>query len=298
MKWRSPLVALMFAAVSTLHALAPQQDTSATGAGPSSAKTNQSQKAAVDSNMLNGALLVAEFDGGLNAKKLKPGDKVKATLTQDLLMHGKIVAPVDSKLVGHVTEASPKTKEHPQSRLGVVFDKLLLKHHREVQFQATVQILAPPSNRPSRVDQPSQMLPPMMGAGSGGGFSGPIGSRGGSGGGGGVRSAPTVSSVGNTIGGMDTINRPVTVSGTPGSVGAGNQSVPASLPQTRSETTQPVSAGRGVQPGVYGIKDLFFGVDSETPGHVIISSASTVKLEDGTQVVLRITGPASVVTDR
>src|SRR5512146_1565429 len=144
MKWRSPLVALMFAAVSTLHALAPQQDTPATGAGPSSAKTNQAQKAAVDSNMLQGALLVAEFDGGLNAKKLKPGDKVKATLTQDLLMHGKIVAPVDSKLVGHVTEASPKTKEHPQSRLGVVFDKLLLKHHREVQFQATVQILAPP----------------------------------------------------------------------------------------------------------------------------------------------------------
>jgi hypothetical protein len=140
----------------------------------------------------------------------------------------------------------------------------------------------------------------MMGAG-GGGFSGPIGGRGGSGGGssgGGVRSAPTVSGVGNTIGSMDTINRPVTVGGTPGSVGTGDKSVPASLPQTRSETTQPVSAGRGVPPGVYGIKDLFFAVDSETPGHVIISSASTVKLEDGTQVVLRVTGPASVVTGR
>lgn len=297
MKWRSPLVALMFAAVSALHALAPQQNVPPTSASASSAKTDAAQMAAVDSNMLKGALLVAEFDGGLNAKKLKPGDKVKATLTQDLLMHGKILAPVDSKLVGHVTEASPKTKEHPESRLGVVFDKLLLKHHREVRFQATVQILAPPSNRPSRVDQPSQMLPPpMLGAG-GGGFSGPIGGRGVSGGGGGVRSAPTVNSVGNTIGSMDTINRPITVSGTPGSVGS-DRSVPASLPRTRSETTQPVSAGRGVQPGVYGIKDLFFGVDSETPGHVIISSASTVKLEDGTQVVLKVTGPASVVTDR
>jgi hypothetical protein len=297
MKCRSPLVAFMFAAVSTLHALAPQQATPATGAaGSSSAKTNQAQTAAVDSNMLKGALLVAEFDGGLNAKKLKPGDKVKATLTQDLLMHGKILAPVDSKLVGHVTEASPKTKEHPQSRLGVVFDKLLLKHHREVRFQATVQILAPPSNRPSRVDQPSQMLPPPMTGAGGGGF-GPIGSRGGPGGGGGGRQAPVASGVGSTIGSMDSINKPVTVSGTPGSVGS-DKSVPASLPQTRSETTPPVSAGRGIPPGVYGIKDLFFGVDSETPGHVIISSASTVKLEGGTQVVLRVTGPASVVTDR
>lgn len=296
MKSCSPLVAVMFAAVSTLHALAPQQEASGTSTAASSkAKTDQAQTAAVDQNMLKGALLVAEFDGGLNAKKLKPGDKVKARLTQDLLMRGKIVAPVDSKLVGHVTEANPKTKEHPQSRLGVVFDKLLLKHHQEIDFQATLQILAPPAMRTSRVDEPSQMLPPpMMGAG-GGGFAHPIGGRGGSGGG--ARSAPRNSSVGSMIGSMDTDSRPVTVNGTPGSIG-GDKSVPASLPQTRSETTQPVSAGRGVPPGVYGIKDLFFSVDSETPGHVIISSTSTVNLEDGTQVVLRVTGPASIVTDR
>ena len=294
MKCRSPLVAVIFTAVSTLHALAPQQNTAGTSAAvPSDAKTNQAQTAVVDQNMLKGALLVAEFDGGLNSKKLKPGDKVKATLTQDLVMQGKVVAPVDSKLFGHVTESIPKTKEASQARLGVVFDKLLLKHHREIEFQATVQILAPPALRPSLVDQPSQMLPPVIGARPGGGASGPMG-RGGSSGRG-VSSTQTASNTGSMVSSMSTVGAPVVVKGTPGSVG-GDMSAPASLPQTRSESNKPVSAGQGVPPGVYGIKDLTLGEDSQTPGHVILSSQSAVKLEDGTQVVLRVTGPAPAAT--
>ncbi len=36
---------------------------------------------------------MAEFSHGVNAKKLKAGDKVKAVLTQALVLKGKIVAP-------------------------------------------------------------------------------------------------------------------------------------------------------------------------------------------------------------
>ena len=176
MKCRYPLVAVLFVAACAGYALAPQQDAGhrdATTSNPSStAESDQARTAPAQNTLasLKGASLVAQFDGGLNAKKLKAGDKVKAVLTQALVIHGKVVAPVDSKLIGHVIEATPKTEETPLSRLGVVFDKLLLKHHRQVEFVATVQVLARPAMRPSRVDRPSQMLPPSMsGMGRGGG---------------------------------------------------------------------------------------------------------------------------------
>src|SRR6516162_7887121 len=48
--------------------------------------------------------ILAEFSQPLNAKKLKPGDPIKAEVSQDVLVHGKIVIPAESTLVGHVTE--------------------------------------------------------------------------------------------------------------------------------------------------------------------------------------------------
>lgn len=290
MKNRSTLLAaLLFSAISTLYAFASGQTANDHGAAAniaSSGTTDQAKAATADQNTLGrGTVLVAEFEGGLNAKKLKPGDKVQARLTQDLLGHGKILAPVDSKLIGHVTEARPQTEEERQSRLGVVFDKLLLKHNHELKFLATVQILAPPAPRPSRVDQPDQMLPPAM---VGGGRSSSPGAGGRGGTGGGTRSAGAAA---GSIAGDLTISAPMVVSGTPGNT-AGDKSVPAKLPQPLSANNKPVSAGQNVRPGVYGIKDLALGpADSQTPGPVILSNQSTVKLEDGTQVVLQVTGP-------
>lgn len=302
MKSRSPLLAaLLFSAVSTLYAFAPAQTVNDHGAAANiaspSTTTDQAKAATVNQYTLSrGTVLVAEFEGGLNAKKLKPGDRVKAVLTQDLVAHGKVVAPVDSKLLGHVTEARPQTKEDPQSRLGIVFDKLLLKHHQELNFLATVQILQPPALRPSRVDQPSQMLPPsMMGGGGGGGSAGPIG-RGGSGGG--ARSPAAANTTGGSLASVSTISAPVVVGGTPGS-SMGDKSVPAKSPQTLSENNAPASGGQNVRPGVYGIKDLVLGpADSQTPGPVILSNHSTIKLEDGTQVVLQVTGPGSAMASK
>ena len=79
----------------------------------------------------------------------------------------------------------------------------------------------------------------------------------------------------------------------------GDMNVPANLPQTQSATNAPATAGKGKRPGVYGIKHLFLGPkDSETPGLVILSKDSTIKLEDGTQVVLMTMSPATVVASK
>src|SRR5712672_3088482 len=83
----------------------------------------------------NGSILYAELTKTVDAKKAKVGDPVTAVLVADVLSHGKIVARHDSKLVGHVTEVQLHTKEMPESRLGIVFDTVILKSG-EVPFQS------------------------------------------------------------------------------------------------------------------------------------------------------------------
>ncbi|MGH9567779.1 MAG: hypothetical protein ACRD4F_07625, partial [Candidatus Angelobacter sp.] len=199
---------------------------------------------------------------------------------------GKVLASVGSKLIGHVTEVNPGTKEDRQSKLGIVFDRLKLKHDKELAFLATVQVLAPPSNRPRRVDQPDQMLPPSMMGGGQSMSSGRIGGRGN----GGSRVSTSVSDSSQTLGANATINPAVTVAGTPGTTIGGNGDA-TNLPKAASTNNRRISAGLGAH-GVYGLKDIALGpADNQTPGPVILSPKSAVKLESGTQVVLLVTGP-------
>ena len=129
-------------------------------AATTGATTPAAQAKAKDSYML------VELSKGLNGKKLKVGDKVKAEVSQDVVSHGKVIIPVETKLVGHVTEVSVRDSAHPESRLGIMFDRILLKHFHDIDFEAVVQAISQPVIRRSLVDQPSQMLPPSM-AGAG-----------------------------------------------------------------------------------------------------------------------------------
>ena len=90
-----------------------------------------------------GSILYAELSKTVDAKKAKTGDPVNAVLLADVLAHGKVVARRDSKLVGHVTEAQPHSKDVPESRLGIVFDKLILKGGQEIPFVSVLLALSP-----------------------------------------------------------------------------------------------------------------------------------------------------------
>src|SRR5262245_39834784 len=46
-----------------------------------------------------GSYLLVELSKGLKVKKLKPGDKVKAEVTQDVVSHGKVIIPVETELI-------------------------------------------------------------------------------------------------------------------------------------------------------------------------------------------------------
>jgi hypothetical protein len=91
----------------------------------------------------DGSILYAELSKTVDAKKAKAGDPVSAVLLADVLSHGKIVARRDSKLVGHVTEAQAHSKDTPESRLGIVFDKVILKGGQEIPFVSVLMALSP-----------------------------------------------------------------------------------------------------------------------------------------------------------
>jgi hypothetical protein len=116
----------------------------------------------------NGSILYAELSKGLDAKKAKAGDPITAVLTADVLSHGEIIIPRNSKLIGHVSEAKPSSKEDPESRLGIVFEKAILKGGHEVSFSSVLITLRPPKAGPSMgEDIPSvetQRNTPIIGA--------------------------------------------------------------------------------------------------------------------------------------
>jgi hypothetical protein len=94
--------------------------------------------------ILPGILIPTELSKSLDAKKAKAGDPVEVKITMDLISHGKVVIPRNSKIVGHVTSAKPHTKDAPDSELGIAFDRLLIKGGKELPLQAEIQAMAPP----------------------------------------------------------------------------------------------------------------------------------------------------------
>jgi hypothetical protein len=92
-----------------------------------------------------------ELTKSVDAKKAKPGDPVEAKLTQDVKSEGKVVLHRGARLEGHVSEVTSRSKENPESRLGIVFDKATGKHGEEFGFAAVVMALAPSAEKPTSI---------------------------------------------------------------------------------------------------------------------------------------------------
>jgi hypothetical protein len=222
--------------------------------------------------------MLVELSKTLKAKKLKVGDKVKAEVSQDIVAHGKVIIPVETKLVGHVTEVSARDSEHPESRLGIVFDRILLKHFHDIDFEAVVQAVSQPVVRRSRVDEPSQMLPPsMVGGVSRDGPVTPTG-RGAS-----ASMSNRPMGGGGAAASVATFQAPITVKQSPST----HVDSSGALLETASNG-KPMSIG--MPQGVFGLKGLSLSTapSADTPGPVIVSNTEDVKLDSGTQILLQV----------
>lgn len=230
--------------------------------------------------LAGGTTLNAELAHSLDAKSAKPGDQVTAKVTEDVKSDGKVVVHKGSKLVGHVTEAQARGKGNADSRLGIVFDKAVLKSGEELSFNGAVQALAPPVNAAVSAagDESSSLSAPGPSGGGGGRRSG---------GGGGL-----LGGVSSTVGGA--------TSATTGAVGGATGTVASSTAGAVNGTAGLAGGltaqGRltNMSQGALGMQGLVLNsaTAGSAQGSVVSSTTRNVKLDSGTQMLLKVSGSA------
>jgi hypothetical protein len=211
--------------------------------------------------------LNTELVHSLDARSAKAGDQVTARLTEDFRANGKVVVQKGSRLVGHVTECRARTKENADSRLGIIFDRAVLKSGEEVSFKGAVQAMAPPMN--AALSAAGDESSTINASGRSGG--GPRRS----GGGGGLLGGVT-----STVGGV---------------VGGAGDTVGGAVNGTAALAGQLTAEGRltSVSQGVIGLEGLTLlnsAASGDAQGSVVASTTQNVKLESGTQMLLKVTG--------
>lgn len=115
--------------------------------------------------LANNTILYLELAKTVDAKKAKPGDPVSAKLLADVVSQGKIVLHHDMKVMGHITEAQPLSKENHESRLGFVIDKFMLKNGRELAFNSDLLAIGA-APRVEMSAAPAGPTPPGMNPGT------------------------------------------------------------------------------------------------------------------------------------
>jgi len=252
------LAVALLTGVSLAQSSAASQ-TNATASQNASASTAQ----ATDSGQIAaGTTIRAEVAKSVDAKKAKQGDEVVAKTTEDVKSNGQVVIPKGSKIVGHVTEAKAREKGESESALGIAFDKALVKGGREIPLNATIQALAASQSNVAANE-------PVMEPGAPGNSSGNM--------------APGRAGNGGMIGGA--AQTAGTAAGTATNA-AGNVGTAAGSTATAGSNARLSASSQGVA-GLPGLS-LSAAAANNTQASVISSQNKNVKLDSGTQMLLRV----------
>jgi hypothetical protein len=100
------------------------------------------------SDLAAGTTICATLTKPIDSRKAKPGDAIAARVTLPVLSHGKVLIPNDAKIIGHVTLAQPRSRDGAESQLAIVFDHALLKDGSELPLALTIQAVGRPSPPP------------------------------------------------------------------------------------------------------------------------------------------------------
>lgn len=256
---RRVLYSLM--AIAGISALCLAQDPAApqTGAAAPQGTTQAAgNQAGAPNQIAAGTVIPAELSKSVDAKKSKSGDKVEAKTTMDLLSHGQIVIPRNTKIVGRVTDAKAHSKESPDSKVEVAFDRMIMKDGRELPFQTVIQAIGKPEQLASGggnepMSENPGAMPAPGGPATGGG------------------------------GGMGAPGRPTSSQPTSPTYGAGDTS--------RSDQSTPKSPAGPLSPGSQGVVGMpGLSLSTSAQGSTISSEKENVHLDGGTQLILRATG--------
>jgi len=142
---------IMIAAASIFGFVATAQAQTSSGAsgqpgGRASVETGNKpeQNEPMNASLAGGWPISAELRSSLDSKKAKQGDAIEARMTEAIKANGKTILPEGTKLVGHVTQVSSKSKGDADSSIGLAFDKAILKNGEEVPLNVSIQALAIP----------------------------------------------------------------------------------------------------------------------------------------------------------
>jgi hypothetical protein len=229
----------------------PSTGQTPTPAAPQSTQPPQSV-ATQTPGIAPGSVIPVELTKTVDAKKAKTGDEVVAKVTQDMkTATGAVLVSKDTEMVGHVTEAQPRTKDRKGSEIGITFDHALTKTG-ETNLPMSIQAIVAPAN----------MSAPNNASGNGGGDqTGPAT-------GGATAASP--------MGGRSTSPQP------PQQLPAGGTDA-----QPSGNTRPPINA---TTQGVIGMPNLKLEANdgNATQGSVVSSEKENVKLESGTLLLLRV----------
>jgi hypothetical protein len=245
----------------------------------SAAASGMAQAGQSSASLASGSAFNATLSAPLDSKKCKPGDPVTARSNEPAKSGGQTVFPKGTKLVGHVSQASARSKGDSESAIGIVFDKAILKNGEEVPVNVAIQAIASAQSSVAGSDLDA------AGAGSLGGGSAP---RSSSGGGRGALGGVT-STAGGAAGAVT--NTAVNT----GSVAGG------AVNSTANATGSVTGAARGTvgglntagqltsnSQGVFGLNglNLSSAASNSTQGSVISSAGKNVHLDSGTRLLL------------
>jgi hypothetical protein len=174
----------------------------------------------------------------------------------DLLSHGQILVPRDAKVMGHVTAATSRSKDSPDSTLGIAFDRVVMKDGRELPIHATVQAVGRPLNEVPAPGKDGLGKNPMA--------------------------TPSDTPIWDQEA-RGTSPRPI---GSPNPVHSpGDPARTAPDPAPHAQSEEPASALDPRSQGVVGLKGLSLGPSDQ--GSIVTSSGHNVHLDSGTQLILR-----------
>lgn len=246
------------------------------------ANANEKNQAAQGS-LAAGTAINAELDKSLDSKKAKVGDAVTARTTEAIKEDGKVVLPKGTKLIGHVTRASARSKGDTDSTLAMQFDRAEMKGGQEISVQLNVQAMAA---APGVAAIGGDDLQGMGNAGAGasaGGRGGMASTVGGAASG----AASTVPRTTQSAAG--TVNSTVD-STTSAAAGASGAAGAAAQGTSQGAVGGVNSSGHlaGNSRGVFGLNGLSLNADTSNAaqGSVIASAGKSVQLDSGTRLLL------------
>ena len=229
---------------------APDSQPDANRANQNAGEMSKPQADTGAAQQRKGAVIPVLLEKSIDSKKAKSGDQVEAKTTVPL-NGANMSIPAGSKVIGHITDAKAKSKGDPQSSLSFEFDKIVVKKGQEVPFHAVAQAIGAPMSNPN-VPYPDtaqgSAAPPTASAGSSAGHSG------------------SAASSGSSAASVQPANEG-TMPGNGGMAGGGSG-------QLGQDST-----------GVVGLKNL--SLNSQANNSVISSDSKSVKLDGGTQLLLR-----------